>query len=105
MRTRRLGTSELTVSVVGLGCNNFGTRIDAREAARVVGAALDAGINHFDTAERYGAGKSEEFLGVGGAGLAGHCHPDARRHLDRQPGHLDGRVQSGEEPPGDDVDR
>jgi aryl-alcohol dehydrogenase-like predicted oxidoreductase len=53
----------LRVSVVGLGCNNFGMRIDAAATDRVVGAALDAGINFFDTADIYGATKSEEFLG------------------------------------------
>jgi aryl-alcohol dehydrogenase-like predicted oxidoreductase len=50
------------MSVVGLGCNNFGMRIDAAATTAVVRAALDAGITHFDTAEMYGAGKSEEFL-------------------------------------------
>jgi aryl-alcohol dehydrogenase-like predicted oxidoreductase len=50
--------------VVGLGCNNFGMRIDAAETAAVVHAALDAGITHFDTAEMYGGGRSEEFLGA-----------------------------------------
>jgi aryl-alcohol dehydrogenase-like predicted oxidoreductase len=51
------------VSVVGLGCNNFGWRIDADASAAAVNAALDAGINFFDTADIYGAGQSEEFLG------------------------------------------
>jgi len=49
--------------VVGLGCNNFGGRVDAKGTAEVVHAALDAGINFFDTADIYGAGASEEFLG------------------------------------------
>jgi aryl-alcohol dehydrogenase-like predicted oxidoreductase len=53
----------LRVSLVGLGCNNFGMRIDAAATERVVNAALDAGINFFDTADIYGATKSEEFLG------------------------------------------
>jgi aryl-alcohol dehydrogenase-like predicted oxidoreductase len=48
---------------VGLGCNNFGMRIDADAARRVVDAAIDAGINYFDTAESYGRGQSEVFLG------------------------------------------
>ena len=61
METRRIGT--LQVSVVGLGCNNFGWRIDAAATAAVVDAALDAGINFFDTADIYGGGESEEFLG------------------------------------------
>lgn len=61
METRRIGS--LAVSVVGLGCNNFGWRIDADASASAVHAALDAGINFFDTADIYGAGASEEFLG------------------------------------------
>ncbi|EYF00953.1 aldo/keto reductase [Chondromyces apiculatus] len=61
METRKIGA--LDVSVVGLGCNNFGMKIDAAETARVVDAALDAGINFFDTADIYGGTKSEEYLG------------------------------------------
>ena len=61
METRRIGSLE--VSVVGLGCNNFGWRIDADASTAAVNAALDAGINFFDTADIYGAGQSEEFLG------------------------------------------
>jgi aryl-alcohol dehydrogenase-like predicted oxidoreductase len=61
MDTRRIGTLE--VSVVGLGCNNFGRRLDADATARVVHAALDAGITFFDTADVYGPGTSEEYLG------------------------------------------
>ena len=61
MRTRRIGS--LAVSVVGLGCNNFGWRIDEAATRRVVDAALDAGITFFDTADIYGGTKSEEFLG------------------------------------------
>src|ERR1019366_5938857 len=53
----------LEVSVVGLGCNNFGWRMDAPATARVVDSALDAGINFLDTADIYGNGQSEEFLG------------------------------------------
>jgi aryl-alcohol dehydrogenase-like predicted oxidoreductase len=63
METRRLGPSGPEVSVVGLGCNNFGMKLDERETGEVVRAALDAGITHFDTAEMYGHGRSEEFLG------------------------------------------
>jgi aryl-alcohol dehydrogenase-like predicted oxidoreductase len=61
MDTRRIGS--LTVSVVGLGCNNFGARLDAARTAAVVQAALDAGITFFDTADIYGGTRSEEFLG------------------------------------------
>ena len=61
METRHIG--QLEVSVVGLGCNNFGGRIDADQTQRVVDAALDHGITYFDTAELYGDGRSEELLG------------------------------------------
>jgi aryl-alcohol dehydrogenase-like predicted oxidoreductase len=60
MAQRALGS--LTVSEVGLGCNNFGTRLDQDAATAVVNAALDAGVNFFDTADIYGATKSEVFL-------------------------------------------
>jgi aryl-alcohol dehydrogenase-like predicted oxidoreductase len=65
MEDRQLGDSGLTVSVVGLGCNNFGGRIEAGQAERVVNAALDAGITLFDTADVYRGerGWSEEILG------------------------------------------
>jgi aryl-alcohol dehydrogenase-like predicted oxidoreductase len=61
MERRSIGS--LSVSVVGLGCNNFGMRIDAAATERVVGAALDAGITFFDTADIYGGTNSEVFLG------------------------------------------
>jgi aryl-alcohol dehydrogenase-like predicted oxidoreductase len=61
METRKVGNLE--VSVAGLGCNNFGMRIDEDASKQVVDAALDVGINHFDTADIYGKGRSEEFLG------------------------------------------
>ncbi len=61
MEHRRIGS--LSVSVVGIGCNNFGARLDARGTAGVVHAALDAGVNFFDTADIYGATQSEVFLG------------------------------------------
>jgi aryl-alcohol dehydrogenase-like predicted oxidoreductase len=64
MEYRQLGRSGLTVSAIGLGCNNFGMRIDADASTAVVQQALDAGITFFDTAEMYGGGKSEEFLGT-----------------------------------------
>jgi aryl-alcohol dehydrogenase-like predicted oxidoreductase len=60
--TRTVGSLE--VSVAGLGCNNFGMRMDAEQTKAVVDAALDTGVNCFDTAEVYGGGKSEEFLGA-----------------------------------------
>ncbi|MEK9923684.1 MAG: aldo/keto reductase, partial [Rhodospirillales bacterium] len=64
MELRNLGCSGLRVSLVGLGCNNFGMRLDANQTADVVNAALDAGITLFDTADMYGGrGDSERFLG------------------------------------------
>lgn len=63
MEYRNLGPTGLLVSIVGIGCNNFGRRCDARATKAVVDAALDNGINFFDTADMYGGGQSEEFLG------------------------------------------
>ena len=89
METRAIGS--LNVTVVGLGCNNFGRRIDEKATAAVIDAALDAGINFFDTADVYGDGKSEEFIGrilgdrrknviiatkFGGGNPASGAHPD-----------------------------
>jgi len=68
MRERRVGNSALHVSVVGLGCNNFGWRLDAERTRHVVHAALEVGITLFDTAESYGGGESELFLGRALAG-------------------------------------
>lgn len=62
MRTGRIG--DIEVSAVGLGCNNFGRALDRRQSAAVVDAALEAGMNHFDTASNYGEGQSESFLGA-----------------------------------------
>jgi len=61
MDMRKVGSLE--VSLVGLGCNNFGMRIDEDRSAAVVHAALDAGINFFDTADIYGRMRSEQYLG------------------------------------------
>ncbi|HET7601758.1 MAG TPA: aldo/keto reductase, partial [Gemmatimonadales bacterium] len=66
MRTRAIGS--LQVSVVGLGCNNFGRKLDAAGTERVARAALDAGITFFDTADSYGDTQSEVFLGRALAG-------------------------------------
>ena len=60
---RRLGRGGPAVSAVGLGCNNFGMRLDAAGTERVVHAAVDLGITLFDTADVYGRGVSEEYLG------------------------------------------
>jgi aryl-alcohol dehydrogenase-like predicted oxidoreductase len=64
MRTRTLGVGGPDVSVVGLGCNNFGSRVDERGTRAVVDAALEVGITLFDTADVYGnRGGSEKLLG------------------------------------------
>jgi aryl-alcohol dehydrogenase-like predicted oxidoreductase len=64
VRYRALGDSDLIVSVVGLGGNNFGRRCDKEQTRVVVEAALDAGVTSFDTADIYGDGDSERFLGA-----------------------------------------
>jgi len=61
VQTRKIGSLE--VSVVGLGCNNFGWGLDEPASAKVIAAALEAGITFFDTADIYGQTKSEEYLG------------------------------------------
>lgn len=66
MNTRKIGS--LDVTVVGVGCNNFGRRIDDATSIEVVHAALDAGINFFDTADIYGNTQSEILLGKALAG-------------------------------------
>ena len=64
MLTQPLGDSDVDVSRIGLGCNNFGSRIDFERTREVVDAALEAGVTFFDTADVYGnSGDSERFLG------------------------------------------
>src|SRR5437762_3888869 len=64
MYSHELDSSGLQVTRVGLGCNNFGARLDLERTRAVVEAALETGINHFDTADIYGSrGGSERFLG------------------------------------------
>jgi aryl-alcohol dehydrogenase-like predicted oxidoreductase len=64
MEIRKTGRSGLGLSVAGLGCNQFGTTLDGEASAAVVERALSEGITHFDTADSYGRGASEEFLGA-----------------------------------------
>jgi aryl-alcohol dehydrogenase-like predicted oxidoreductase len=72
MEYRNLGRSGLQVSVVGLGCNNFGRRCDKEQTAAIVSKALEVGVTLFDTADIYGPrGLSEEYLG---AALQGRRH-------------------------------
>ncbi len=69
MEQRNLGRSGLIVSAVGLGCNNFGARVDMAATRAVVHKALDLGITFFDTSDTYGeSGASEEYLGRALAG-------------------------------------
>lgn len=64
MQYRTLGNSDLKLSVLGVGCNNFGGRTDIETTKRVIHHAIDIGVNHFDTADVYGGeGKSEDFMG------------------------------------------
>jgi aryl-alcohol dehydrogenase-like predicted oxidoreductase len=64
VETTRLGGSDLEVSRVGLGCNNFGRRIDRDAARDVIDAALEVGVTFLDTADVYGDGNSERFIGA-----------------------------------------
>jgi aryl-alcohol dehydrogenase-like predicted oxidoreductase len=64
VETTRLGASDLDVSRVGLGCNNFGWRLDLAATRAVIDAALDEGITFLDTADVYGGGNSERFIGA-----------------------------------------
>lgn len=64
MEHRRLGRSGLIVSAIGLGTNNFGSRVDPSQAKRIVDQAIELGVNFFDTADLYGGGRSEELLGA-----------------------------------------
>ena len=71
MEFRKLGNTGLKVSEVGIGCNNFGGRMDQEQTQAVVDKAIDEGVNLFDTADVYGSTKSELFLGKA---LAGRRH-------------------------------
>ena len=65
MEHRTLGRNgELSVSLLGLGCNNFGERLDANASMAVIDAALGSGVNLLDTAAAYGNGRSEEIIGT-----------------------------------------
>jgi aryl-alcohol dehydrogenase-like predicted oxidoreductase len=88
LETRPVGGGVLQLTVVGIGCNNFGRRLDAAGAARVVHAALDAGITFFDTADLYGSGRSEEMLGAALKGRRNDAVIATKfGHPDNPPGH------------------
>lgn len=65
MKYRSLGSSGLKVSAIGLGTNNFGWRTNETDATAIIDQAIDLGINFIDTANIYGRGRSEEFIGKG----------------------------------------
>ena len=67
MKTRKLGRSGLDVSIAGIGCNNFGARIDKEATRAVIHKALDLGVTLFDTADMYARGGSEALMGEEGA--------------------------------------
>jgi aryl-alcohol dehydrogenase-like predicted oxidoreductase len=88
---RNLGRSGLIVSAVGLGCNNFGGRLDASATARVVHRALDLGVTMFDTSDTYGGdGSSEEYLG---RALGGRRHDIVLASKFARPMDASGRLQ------------
>jgi aryl-alcohol dehydrogenase-like predicted oxidoreductase len=88
---RNLGRSGLIVSAVGLGCNNFGGRVDEKATRAVVHKALDCGITFFDGADTYGVqGASEEFLGKA---LAGHRNQVVLATKFARPMDREGRLQ------------
>jgi len=93
---RNLGRSGLIVSAIGLGCNNFGARIDEAATRAVVHRALDLGITFFDTSDTYGeAGASEEYLGRALAGRRDEIVLASKfaRPMDRRPNGKPGRLQ------------
>ena len=94
MKQRNLGRSGLQVSVVGLGCNNFGGRIDLEATRRVVDRAIDLGITLFDTADVYGnRGGSESCWAGPGRPPQGHRAGDQVRHADGRRRDAAGRIR------------
>jgi aryl-alcohol dehydrogenase-like predicted oxidoreductase len=91
LEQRNLGRSGLIVSAVGLGCNNFGGRLDEAATRAVVHKALDLGITFFDTSDTYGEqGGSEEFVG---RALVGHRHEIVLATKFARPMEREGRLQ------------
>jgi aryl-alcohol dehydrogenase-like predicted oxidoreductase len=113
MALRQLGDSDVRVTVAGLGCNNFGWRLDAAATARVVHAALDHGVNFFDTADVYGMGESERHLGAALRGrrdeaviltkFGNPSDPDHPEHRGASPEHIRRAVEASLRRLGTDV--
>src|SRR5215467_7678912 len=68
MEYRNLGKAGVKVSTIGIGCNQFGGKVDAESTKAIIHRALDEGINFFDTADVYSRGVSEEYVGAALAG-------------------------------------
>jgi aryl-alcohol dehydrogenase-like predicted oxidoreductase len=104
LAARPLGDSGIQVTVAGLGCNNFGMRLDAAESARVVHAALDLGVNLFDTSDSYGMGESERHLSAALKGrrdqavvltkFASPADPEHPEHRGASPEHVRRAVEA-----------
>jgi aryl-alcohol dehydrogenase-like predicted oxidoreductase len=91
MIKRALGSTNLAVSILGLGCNNFGVRLDLEKTKAVVDAAIEAGVNFIDTADAYGNfGGSETFLGTALGSRRKNLILATKFGLDQE-----GRVKSG----------
>lgn len=98
LAARPLGDSSIHVTVAGLGCNNFGRRLDAGASIRLVHTALDSGINFFDTADVYSFGESEHHLGAALKGrrdqavvltkFGSPANPEHPEHRGASPEHL-----------------
>lgn len=91
MEFRHIGASGLKASVIGLGCFSFGSVVQsAREVGDTVAAAIDLGVNYFDTADVYGVGASETMLGAALAGRRDQVLIATKVGLDMGPGANDG---------------
>ncbi|MBL4722096.1 MAG: aldo/keto reductase [Alphaproteobacteria bacterium] len=89
------GDGGLNVSLVGLGCNAFGGRVDEKSTHTVLDAAIDAGIDFFDTAENYGGGQSEVFMGSGLVGKRDKVFLATKFGLNKS--HIDGKKRGSPE--------
>src|SRR5262249_15391501 len=112
LTARPLGDSGIQVTVAGLGCNNFGMRLDAAASARVVHAALDLGVNLLDTADVYGMGESERHIAAALKGrrsravvltkFGSPADPEHPEHRGASPEHVRRAVENSLRRPGMD---